>query len=121
MNVLMTGMVLTMSLLRPRLPAAGDPSALAFWFVMSMALLAGFAFAYPMNWWLVAHGLKHGMITVRPHGAELGVPGAGLSRAPGHAAHSAGLQDAAKPALVETLLVTLLSIVGLATAIVLTA
>jgi hypothetical protein len=33
---------------------------------MSMALLVGFAFAYPMNWWLVRCHLKHGMITVRP-------------------------------------------------------
>jgi hypothetical protein len=30
-----------------------------------MALLAGFVVAYPMNWWLVAKGLKHGMITQR--------------------------------------------------------
>lgn len=45
-----------------------------FWFVMSMALLAGFIVAYPLNWWLVAKGLKHGMSTVRdtatPHGAH---------------------------------------------------
>ena len=34
------------------------------WFVMSMALLAGFIVAYPMNWWLVANHLKHGMMTV---------------------------------------------------------
>lgn len=32
---------------------------------MSMALLVGFVAAYPMNWWLVAKGLKHGMLTVR--------------------------------------------------------
>ena len=33
---------------------------------MSMALLVGFIVAYPMNWWLVANHLKHGMMTVRP-------------------------------------------------------
>jgi len=33
---------------------------------MSMALLVGFVIAYPMNWWLVANHLKHGMMTVRP-------------------------------------------------------
>jgi Domain of unknown function (DUF4396) len=33
-----------------------------FWFVMSMGLLVGFAIAYPMNWWLVANHLKHGMM-----------------------------------------------------------
>jgi hypothetical protein len=45
---------------------------------MSIALLSGAIIAYPMNWWLVAHHLKHGMITVRrpdlakaiPAGAE---------------------------------------------------
>lgn len=30
-----------------------------------MALLTGFIVAYPMNWWLVANHLKHGMMTVR--------------------------------------------------------
>jgi hypothetical protein len=46
------------TVLTPRMPE--------FWFVRSMALLAGFIAAYPMNWWLVARGLKHGMLTVRP-------------------------------------------------------
>ena len=36
---------------------------------MSMALLTGFVVAYPINWWLVAKGLKHGMMTVRPRAA----------------------------------------------------
>ena len=40
--------------------------------------------AYPMNWWLVANHLKHGMMTVRPtaklagmadHGAHAGMEG----------------------------------------------
>ena len=33
-----------------------------------MGLLVGFIVAYPMNWWLVANHLKHGMMTVRPAG-----------------------------------------------------
>ena len=45
---------------------AGDPAQARFWFVMSMALIVGFIIAYPMNWWLVANHLKHGMMTVRP-------------------------------------------------------
>jgi len=65
MNLLMAGIVTTMRLLRPRLAGAGDPLDPSFWFVMSMALVGGFLIAYPMNWWLVARGLKHGMITVR--------------------------------------------------------
>jgi hypothetical protein len=36
---------------------------------MSMSLLFGFIVAYPINWWLVSHHLKHGMLTIRP--AEL--------------------------------------------------
>ncbi|HEX4048863.1 MAG TPA: hypothetical protein VH309_13550, partial [Elusimicrobiota bacterium] len=34
--------------------------------LMSMALLVGLIIASPMNWWLVANHLKHGMMTVRP-------------------------------------------------------
>ena len=30
-----------------------------------MALLVGFVCAYPINWWLVANHMKHGMLTVR--------------------------------------------------------
>ena len=35
---------------------------------MSIGLLIGPVVAYPMNWWLVANQLKHGMMTVRPAG-----------------------------------------------------
>jgi hypothetical protein len=80
MNLLMAGMVPTVMTLRARIPAAADPTTPSFWFVMSMGLLVGFLFAYPMNWWLVAHHLKHGMMTVRPAAAA----------AAGHA-HRAGM------------------------------
>ena len=70
MNLLMTGMFLTMSVLKPRIEGADDPLRPEFWFVISMALLVGFIFAYPMNWWLVSNGMKHGMITVRDSGEE---------------------------------------------------
>ena len=46
-----------------------DPANPAFWFIMSMALIAGFLCAYPMNWWLVTRHLKHGMMTVRHESA----------------------------------------------------
>ncbi len=65
MNLLMGGMVATASLLMPKVNGGGDPSRPGFWFVMSMALIVGFIFAYPMNWWLVGNGLKHGMFTIR--------------------------------------------------------
>lgn len=70
MNLLMTGMILTMSLMKSRFAGADDPLRPEFWFVISMALLVGFIFAYPMNWWLVSNGMKHGMITVRDQGKE---------------------------------------------------
>ena len=75
MNLLMTGMIPTMKFLMPRIGGAGDPFQPAFWFTMSMALIVGFALAYPINWWLVVNNMKHGMLTVRPvdgSGAEEG-------------------------------------------------
>ncbi|MDQ2844483.1 MAG: DUF4396 domain-containing protein [Acidobacteriota bacterium] len=65
MNLLMTGMVPIASLGMILVGGMLSPLSPEFWFVMSMALLAGFVVAFPMNWWLVAKGLKHGMITVR--------------------------------------------------------
>jgi hypothetical protein len=81
MNILMTGMVPTAMILKAHIAAASDPTKPAFWFVMSMALLVGFIFAYPMNWWLVANHLKHGMTTVRPAGAAAGVAPGGSAEA----------------------------------------
>jgi hypothetical protein len=65
MNLLMAGMVPTMMILKSELVSAANPASAVFWFVMSMALLVGFIVAYPMNWWLVANHMKHGMLTVR--------------------------------------------------------
>ncbi len=65
MNFLMAGMMPIASLGRVAVGGKFSPLTPEFWFVMSMALLAGFVLAYPINWWLVANGLKHGMLTVR--------------------------------------------------------
>ena len=44
------------------LPALGAPRAevntVEFWFVMQVAMVVGFATAYPVNWWLVSAGIK---------------------------------------------------------------
>ena len=85
MNMLMSGMIPTMKFLMPRIEGADDPFQLAFWFTMSMALVVGFALAYPINWWLVVNHMKHGMLTVRReaatghegHGAQSGHGGDG--------------------------------------------
>ena len=39
-------------------PGAASP---VFWFTMQLAMIAGFATAYPMNWWLIRKGLKERM------------------------------------------------------------
>lgn len=95
MNLLMAGMVVTMRLVMPRIEGAGDPLGPGFWFTMSMALIVGFALAYPINWWLVVRGLKHGMLTV---GADGGADHAGhgeAAPAESHAGHDAGAEEAA--------------------------
>lgn len=90
MNALMAGMVPLMRILMANIEGANDPLSARFWFVMSMALLLGFIIAYPMNWWLVARGLKHGMMTVRPEdGADAGHGGHGGGEG-GHGGHGDG-------------------------------
>jgi hypothetical protein len=32
-----------------------------FWFIMQLAMIAGFATSYPVNWWLIRAGIKEGM------------------------------------------------------------
>jgi len=81
MNLLMAGMVPTVMILRAQISSASDPTVPSLWFIMSMGLLVGFIVAYPMNWWLVANDLKHGMMTVRPLSAT-----AGAQKHSGHAA-----------------------------------
>ncbi|MEG6507378.1 DUF4396 domain-containing protein [Methyloligella sp. 2.7D] len=66
MNCLMGGMLPVSALAFAGNEAAHNPAEPLFWFRMSLALMVGALFAYPMNWWLVAHHLKHGMMTVRP-------------------------------------------------------
>jgi hypothetical protein len=116
MNLLMAGMVPTVMTLRAYIPAAADPATASFWFVMSMGLLVGFIVAYPMNWWLVANHLKHGMMTVRPTTAAASVR-AHAAGAAGHS-HAAGMVMASGHATHPPLpLMTLLSFAALAAAI----
>ncbi|HHJ34209.1 MAG TPA: DUF4396 domain-containing protein [Gammaproteobacteria bacterium] len=66
MNYLMAAMIVVTTIGMSLVPGSGNPLTVEFWFIMSMALLAGFIAAYPINWWLVSNHLKHGMMTVRP-------------------------------------------------------
>ncbi len=130
MNFLMAGMVPTIMTLRRVVPAANDPAALYFWFVMSMGLLVGFIIAYPMNWWLVANHLKHGMMTVRTgarlagmagHSGDLAMEGVmeGMTDGMGGKAHAAsGMSStmsmgASQPTRPPVTVMTLLSFVVL--------
>src|SRR5262249_49611426 len=60
----------TVMMLRKYVVSATDPATPNFWFVMSMGLLVGFVVSYPINWWLVANHLKHGMMSVCPASAD---------------------------------------------------
>jgi hypothetical protein len=66
MNGVMAGMIAVAITWRSKDPLSTSPLHARFWFVMSMALCAGFIVSYPINWWLISRGLKHGMLTERP-------------------------------------------------------
>jgi hypothetical protein len=70
MNCLMAGMIPVAVVWKAHDSVAMSPLSPVFWFVMSIALTVGAFIAYPMNWWLVKRGLKHGMLTVRPAASE---------------------------------------------------
>ncbi|MGI8586282.1 MAG: DUF4396 domain-containing protein [Chloroflexia bacterium] len=65
MNSMAAGMFPTMVLLMSRDLRAMEPTSPYFWGAMSLGVLVGGMVAYPVNWWLVARGLKHGMGTQR--------------------------------------------------------
>ena len=83
MNAMMAGMAPVMSLLMMgRDMRAMEPTELLFWGVMSLGVLAGFALAYPFNVWMVAAGLKHGLMTERKPWTKFDL--ARLEEAPTH-------------------------------------
>jgi len=53
------GMFAFMGLAMPTAPLRADDPL--FWFLMQVAMIAGFATSYPANWWLVRKGIKEGM------------------------------------------------------------
>lgn len=134
MNAVMAGMIPVMVVLMTRHMSAMEPRSLHFWGVMSFATLVGAVTAYPVNVWLVAAGLKHGMGTER----ALGRGGSPVVHAPGvpstassaHASHAAASADASSAALspaaslptrAQVAAVTVLSVVALAGGVLLAA
>lgn len=82
MNALMAGMLPVIVVLTTRDPSAMEPTSGRFWGVMAIAAIVGGLLAYPVNWWLVASSLKHGMGSPSALGKgghepaqELAVPG----------------------------------------------
>jgi manganese oxidase len=66
MNCMMGGMAPVMVLLMMgRDMRAMWPGEPLFWMVMSLGVIAGFTIAYPVNVWMVARGMKHGLMTER--------------------------------------------------------
>lgn len=62
MMTVMVGMGLVMAFVTPTVVGhRPTPNEAAFWGFAALGLLAGFLLTYPMNWWLVAIGWKHGM------------------------------------------------------------
>jgi hypothetical protein len=70
----MGGMLPVAAIAFANTPGAHDPTNPLFWFRLSLALMTGALVAFPINWWMVAHHLKHGMMTVRPT-ADTGAQG----------------------------------------------
>lgn len=61
MITVMVGMGLVMRYVTPAVVGAQPkPDTYAFWTFAALGLLVGFLFTYPMNYWLVAIGWKHG-------------------------------------------------------------
>jgi hypothetical protein len=90
MNCLMGGMLPMAAIAFAHTPGAHEPTEPLFWFRLSLALMTGALVAFPINWWMVAHHLKHGMMTVRPVAAsaqggmkmDMGEGGAGHTPSP---------------------------------------
>ena len=114
MNCMMAGMAPVMVfLMMGRDMRAMWPGEPLFWMVMSLGIIAGFAIAYPVNVWMVASGMKHGLMTDRAfggadamagmkgmdHGATKGMDGmkAGKKAKGAPAAHEGHQMPAAKP------------------------
>ena len=91
MNCMMAGMAPVMvNLMMGRDMRAMWPGEPLFWMVMSLGIVAGFAVAYPVNVWMVARGMKHGLMTQRANPT----PGIGAMAGMAHGMKMAKSSDA---------------------------
>ncbi|MDQ2680099.1 MAG: DUF4396 domain-containing protein [Candidatus Eremiobacteraeota bacterium] len=63
MNTMMGGMIVAMVVLMSWDMRAMNARNIEFWVVMSFAAIIGGIVAYPINYWMVDKGIKHGMMT----------------------------------------------------------
>lgn len=127
MNAVMAGMGPVMLVIMGRHMSAMEPTSLRFWGTMSLASLVGAAVAYPANVWLVAARLKHGMGTDR----ALGHGGSPVQAVHAHGGSASDLSHQAppepapagfvSPTLPQKSAVALLSLLALATGLMLSA
>ena len=61
MNAIMAGMIPVMIILMSRDMSAMAPASVRFWGIMSLGFVVSTVTTFPVNWWLVKRGLKHGM------------------------------------------------------------
>ncbi len=112
MNMMAAGMFPTMALLMMgRDMRAMEPTEPLFWAVMSVGVIVGFATAYPVNVWMVARNMKHGLMTVRPAGEAKPASGGHHGTASGHKGHVMR-PDVTRPQLAVVALLTMLALVG---------
>src|SRR5438874_5103546 len=95
MNMMRAGLALVMILLMMgRDMRAMWPTEPLFWFVMSLGVVVGFLVAYPVNVWLVAKAMKHGLMTVERK-RRRGHSAAAHAANPDHGAHEAMSHESA--------------------------
>ncbi|NKI97166.1 DUF4396 domain-containing protein [Rhizobacter sp. SG703] len=107
MNAMMAGMAPVMTLLMMgRDMRAMEPTELLFWGAMSLGVIAGFAVAYPVNVWMVARRLKHGLMTERASGHK-------HKHKHQHAGMGSGMgPDVTRPQLLAVTMTTTLMLLG---------
>lgn len=120
MNMVMVGMIPVMVILMDRLPGSDNPTNPTFWGIMSLAAMTGMVTAYPINSWMVARGIKHGMMTASsPEQASSQAPGHEPAMAMGSMDHQAGSMGhhKAKLSLAQAIGIFLLTLTCLVAAV----
>ena len=94
MNCMMAGMGPVMTVfMMGRDMRAMDPKELLFWGVMSLGVIAGFSVAYPVNVWMVAKKLKHGLMTERKLGTRFALSARENPASSEHQGHSPATEN----------------------------